>query len=493
MSKNTKKTKYDYGYSEEIKETYFQFNPTSRKGSFQLLKKKNDWYWYFLLSGSGGNRLKYICKTFEGKVNGKTSFQYCLDVLSQKQLEDFQPKLQSSMRIGKLIDEYIGHLLKENNDTDGRMYETIQSLKNSINRFDDFTKIEDVRFGDIENGRKLKEIIKNYIEFCKNRGLTRHTTKTYVKGVKQFLDWLSDEDSGRGLISSHPITTQFINKVYPPTRKDTKGSINNLSYKREHYDTMFNTCLHKVRDLWTEFIENGSRHVKKSRFHTEGVGSDIVYFISLFQLHSGFRFGEILTSYRSKKYWEKRVDKKNSSTYWDKRKGGWLLILEDFKGKDGIVPFDLSIRTWVKPSCKTKTVKDKNGKVLYYDTQLVEICKMMFRESQYMFSSSNINTHKNRHMSKTHYSQIFKSIMVEKEKFKKYDVTKSHNLRSYFISHMISEGQSLTDLSKITRHSIQTMMKFYERLGEEVQIERQERLNKSRTILKRRDIRNQDK
>ena len=158
MSKNTKKTKYDYGYSEEIKETYFQFNPTSRKGSFQLLKKKNDWYWYFLLSGSGGNRLKYICKTFEGKVNGKTSFQYCLDVLSQKQLEDFQPKLQSSMRIGKLIDEYIGHLLKENNDTDGRMYETIQSLKNSINRFDDFTKIEDIRFGDIENGRKLKEI-----------------------------------------------------------------------------------------------------------------------------------------------------------------------------------------------------------------------------------------------------------------------------------------------------------------------------------------------
>ncbi len=126
-----KKTKYDYGYSDEIKDTFFLYNTTNKKGSFQLLKKKNDWYWYFLLSGSGGNRLKYICKTHEGKVNGLTSFQYCLEILKEKLENDFQPKNQSSMRIGRLIDEYLSQLLKENEDTNGRMYETIQSLKNA--------------------------------------------------------------------------------------------------------------------------------------------------------------------------------------------------------------------------------------------------------------------------------------------------------------------------------------------------------------------------
>ena len=487
-----KKTKYDYGYSDEIKDTFFLYNTTNKKGSFQLLKKKNDWYWYFLLSGSGGNRLKYICKTHEGKVNGLTSFQYCLEILKEKLENDFQPKNQSSMRIGRLIDEYLSQLLKENEDTNGRMYETIQSLKNSINRFDEFCKIEDIRFRDVENGKTLKEIMKNYLVYCKDRGLTRHTIKTYLKGVRQFLNWLSDDDIGKGVISSHPITTDFINKVFPPTRKDTKGSINDLSYKRKDYEEMYNRCLHKVNELWNEHLTKGN--IKKSRFHTEGVGSDIVYFISLFQLHGGFRFGEILTSYRNKKSWSKRTDKKNSSTYWDKRKGTWFLILEDFKGKDGLVPIELMIRNWkVKPPCPHTVTKDKKGKDLYYDTNLVEVCKVMFRESQFMFSSPNINTHKERHISKTHYSQIFKSIIVEKEKFKKFDVTKSHNLRSYFISHMIGEGHNLQDISKIVRHSIQTMMKFYERLGEEVQIERTKRLSKSQNILTKKQIRNKDK
>ena len=254
---------------------------------------------------------------------------------------------------------------------------------------------------------------------------------------------------------------------------------------------MLNICGHKVGDLWNDYLKNGDQ--KKTRFHTKGVGSDIVYFISLFQLYSGFRFGEILMSFRSKDHWLKIKDVKNSSTYWDKRDGVWFLILDDFKGRDGLVPIQYKVKSWVKPPCDHKVVKDKNGKIISYDTDLVDVCKLMFRESQYMFSSPNMVTHKNRHISRTHYSQIFKSIIVEKENFKKFDVEVSHHLRSYFISHMISEGYDIMDLCEITRHSVQTMMKFYKRLSEKTQIKRQSKMDKSRSIVKRQIIRNQDK
>ena len=129
-----------------------------------------------------------------------------------------------------------------------------------------------------------------------------------------------------------------------------------------------------------------------------------VYFISLFQLHSGFRIGEILSSYRNREYWENRRDKKNSSTYWNQNKNGeWFLYLEDFKGKDGNVPINQKIRTWVKPkNWKDKPTKlDKNGKPLYWDVQLVDVCLEMFRESPFVFSSPNKFKNTDRHYSKT--------------------------------------------------------------------------------------------
>jgi len=495
MTNTIKKTKEDFGYSEDLKDFYFQTNSSSQKGSFHTQIRKKDYYWYFLLS-SGKNskkRFKYLCKTFEGKNSeGQTSFQYCLKVLSEKQLEDFKPRIQSNMRIGRLFEEFQGVLLKEEQSDEGRMYESTRSLINSMLRFSDFCKIEDVRFSDIENGRSLKTLIIDYIDFCKKRGLTRNTIKTYLKGVRQFLIWLCDEDIGKGVMSSHPITSEFIKKVFPLRRKDKKSITDrNVFYKHEFYTKMFNVCLHKVGDLWNEFCKIG--HQKKSRFHTIGVSSDVTYFISLFQLHSGFRLGEVLTSYRNREYWLNRKDKKNSSTYWENRDGNWFLYLEDFKGRDGIVPVKLHIKSWTKPPCDHKVIKDKKGEVISYDTDLVEVCKNMFRKSSYLFSSSNLNTHTERHISKSHYSNIFKSNMVVGEGFEGYGVNSSHNLRSYFITRMIEDGHDIMDLCEITRHNVNTMLKYYKRFSETSQIKRQTRMDKSRVIKKRSDIPIKDK
>jgi len=145
MTKTLKnKTKEDYGYSEDLKDYFFKTNSHLKKGSFQLQKRKEHYYWYFLLSSDGRDnkrRLKYLCKTFEGKnQDGDNSFQHSLQILVEKQTNDFQSKVMSNVRVEKLLDEYMSVLLKEENSEEGRMYETTQTLQNSIRRFDDFCK-----------------------------------------------------------------------------------------------------------------------------------------------------------------------------------------------------------------------------------------------------------------------------------------------------------------------------------------------------------------
>ncbi len=486
----TNKTKEDFGYTEDLKDYFFKINSHLKRGSFQLQKRKEHYYWYFLLSSDGRDnkkRLKYLCRTFEGKNNeGDNSFQHSLQILVEKQKNDFQSKVNSNVRVSKLLDEYMSVLLKEENSDVGRMYETTQTLLNSIRRFDDFCKIQDVRFVDFENDKKLRVLVQDYLTFCKKRGLSRNTIKTYLKGVRQFLNYLSDDDIGSGVLNSHNITSEFLNKIYKVTRTDKRMiSEKNVQYEDKYYRIMYETCIDKVRDVYTDYCENG--HKKESRYHTSGVGSDIVYFISLFQLYTGFRVSEILTSYRNRESWSNRQDKKNSSTYWGKKDDEWILYLEDFKGRDGVVSVDLNIRTWCKTNNKSsKVVNDKNGKVLYYDTNLVDVCLELFRESDYLFSSSNMNTHKNRHISKTYYMNLFKKILSntgeESQGWEKYGVKSSHNLRSYFITYMIHQGYSVEQLSEITRHSVMTMYKYYKRYSEKTSISTQKKLDKSRVI-----------
>ncbi len=66
----TKPTKEDLGYDEGLWGMFLQINPQIPNGSFQLQKRKESYYWYYILGTDGEDgkkRLKYICSTFEGK------------------------------------------------------------------------------------------------------------------------------------------------------------------------------------------------------------------------------------------------------------------------------------------------------------------------------------------------------------------------------------------------------------------------------------------
>ena len=303
---------------------------------------------------------------------------------------------------------------------------------------------------------------------------------------------VSDED-GKDLVKTNPISPQYITKVYPPSKIERGGiGSRNPYYKDEYYDKMFNRCVHKVGELWSKFCKEGWS--KTHRNQPLGVGSDVVYFISLFQINGGFRLGEVLCSYRNMKEWDMREYKKNSSSYWEKRNGVWFLYIDDYKGISSSVPIELNIRSWVKPpNWKGKPTKlDKKGKPLYWDTPLVEVCMEMFRSSPFLFSSPNLHTKTDKHYGKSYYSNLFRIKMVSKgegsEGWESYGGLSSHSLRDYFITHGIHNGMSIEDLSQITRHLPSTLWKYYMMYSEEHQLKRKRELDKGVVIGKRGEV-----
>tara|TARA_B100002003_G_scaffold249342_1_gene285409 strand:- start:61 stop:1587 length:1527 start_codon:yes stop_codon:yes gene_type:complete len=504
-----KMTKDDFGYNKSLKDLWFSSNPQLPNGSFSLRLKKgyDKYYWYFQYSNTQKkNRVKYLCSTFKGENDeGFNSFQICLKVLNEKFENNFRPKLYDGTPLSVLIDEYIGEIIKEELSDEGRKYETTQSMKNGVNKFKEYCLKEKLTLRDVKDEKVFKEHIKTYLELMKDRGLSRNTIRTYIKHIRGFIEWLSDED-GKDLVKTNPITSKFISKIYPTNRMEKKGvGMRNTMYKQSYYDEMFQCCSHKVNELWNEFCKNGWN--RENTNQPMGVGSDIVYFVSLFQIYGGFRLGEILCSYRNVEYWNNRRDKKNSSSYWEKREGivkgkkkdVWFLYIDDYKGVTSSIPFELSIRSWVKPPhwVGKPTKLNRKGEPFYWDTPLVEICMEMFRVSPFIFSSPNLRSHSDRHYGKTYYGNLFKQRMVNKgvggEGWERFGVQSSHSLRDYFITKGINDGMSVEELSQLSRHLPSTLWKYYLMYSEEGQLKRKRKYDKDIKIKKKIDLKVRDK
>ena len=472
---NIRMTKEDFGFNQSELDIFFKMNSDIQKGSIQLQKRSDSYYWYFRTSGRGKKNLKYLTKSYVGIENGLNSFQHCLKVLRDRSNNDFMRKVSSNTQISNLIREYRGFLEKEKSDIDGRKNETISSLTTSINQFEKFVLKEDLRLEDIRDSKIFKLHIKNYIDDMRTRQLRRHTQRTYIKGIKRFLDWLIDDLNGKGILDTHYLTGDVIKQLHPVTQSDREKT-RRTRYSTDGYMTMYETCMFKVRDIWRSYIKNGL--TREHRNQVMGVGTDVVYFVSLLQLGRGFRLGEILNSYRNEESWLNRYDKKNSSSYWYKYDGDYFLYI-DWKGKVSRVQVDgeyCKVRSFGEDENYWKTKESgrlKDG-TKYYDTHIVDVCKELFRDSDYLFTSPNFRTHTNKHYSRTYYMNLFKQKMCNSgsgsEGFEKFDVLSTHDLRDYFISEMIhTEKLSPEELSQITRHSIQTMMKYYKRDSERTQ------------------------
>ena len=477
-------TKETFGYNDGEKNLFLTTNPSIPKGSFHLSKRGNSHYWYYRVNIRGKGNNRYLCKTFEGlNSENMNSFQNSLKVLKEKSDNDFVRTTFNNTKLSTLIDEYVGELLKEeNNLLEGRKRETTQNLKNGVLRFKDFCLMNDLRLSEIKYTKEFKIRVKEYIGTLKNRNLKRNTIRTYLKGMKQFLEWLVDDMDGKGVLDFQPITSEVIKKLHPYTNEDRRMVRKNVNYQSEFYEKMYNKCIHKVGNIWRKYNKEGL-----SRTHTNqpiGVGSDLVYFISLLQLGRGFRLGEILHSFRNEESWSNRRDKKNSSSYWYEVNGDWFLFI-DWKGKVSNVPISgnySEIRSWGEPPIgwSGKESGESRGDK-YYDTPIVDVCMKLFRESDYLFSSPNYRSHFQKSYSNTYYMNIFKQKCVNNgtdgEGWESYGVQSSHDLRDYFISHKIySDNVTPFELSQITRHSVNTMLKYYKRDSELEQLKITEKL-----------------
>jgi len=498
-NRNITLTKEDFGYDQHSLELFFKMNNDIQKGTLQLQKRGEVQYWYFKTSSSSGKRnLRYLCKTFGGIQDGMNSFQFSLKVLRERVTNDFVKKVSTNTQLSNLIREYQGYLDRENDDVDGRKKETISSLTSTIQQYEKFVLKEDIRFNDIKDSRNFKLHIRKYIDDMKERELTRNTQRTYLKGVKRFTEWLVDDIDGKGILVTNPLTSEVLSKLHPMTQKDREKT-RRTKYTPKGYMDMYETSLYKVREIWRDYIKNGLK--RDHRNQPLGMGTDVVYFVSLIQLGRGFRLGEILHSFRDEESWLNRYDKKNSSSYWYKYDDTYFIYI-DWKGKTSRVPIDgeySMLRTFGEDEIPHDWKGEPSGKLKdgtnYYDTHIVDVCKILFRESDYVFSSPNSRTHTNRPYSKTYYMNLFKSKMCNSgsgsEGWEKYDVISSHDLRDYFISEMIhKENLTPEELSMITRHSVQTMMKYYKRDSEETQLKITEKINmkiRSRRIVRKKD------
>ena len=72
--------KEKYGYSVEKFLDFFKDNPDFPKGSFQVKKRGESFYWYYTLSTSSSDRVKYICK-----ADSSNSFNEALDKLKYRE------------------------------------------------------------------------------------------------------------------------------------------------------------------------------------------------------------------------------------------------------------------------------------------------------------------------------------------------------------------------------------------------------------------------
>ena len=100
MSKKTN-IKKDYGFCNTQLNKFFIENPHFPKGSFQLKKRGDVYYWYYALSKGSSDRLKYVCK-----ADDNNSFKRALSTIKSKiNLET--KKLDSSIPKGSLESKWM--------------------------------------------------------------------------------------------------------------------------------------------------------------------------------------------------------------------------------------------------------------------------------------------------------------------------------------------------------------------------------------------------
>tara|TARA_R110001592_G_scaffold9794_4_gene51671 strand:- start:1646 stop:3220 length:1575 start_codon:yes stop_codon:yes gene_type:complete len=483
-----------YGYSQDALQSFRVYNKNIPKYSFQVKKmnKTKDAnsgidYWYAYRRDEFGKiRTRFLGKCFKGlNEHGETSFQLACNKLKDRYNEGFISNTLDKRQLTYFIDLFVADNQKKiDNPTQSPLsYKTLQQHNNGVKQYRKWLVDKDVKLFHTQDIKHYQSIVKDYVDWLRHRKKTTKfgkitdesmkigTIRTYLKNVRAFHLWLADDSFGGGFVALNPLTDDYYKSVIRnfgliyTKSNDRQSRLRRISrdyFSKKGYETMVEDCVSNVRKIWTTYCESGEIPREFANQPKNQMGSNIVYFVSLFQLGLGFRVGEILQSFRSVEGYDQHIiNPQDSGAFWYKTNGTWVIEI-NWKGKYSVLPTNdidyFNIRTWIKPKNWKGKPSGNNGKEDYYDTHLVEVCMEMFSESPFLFTAYR-NSHK--HYSYSQYNNNFKNICIGKHEWDNFGVDTTHDLRHYFITRHIQLRTDPLLISKITRHSITTMMKFY--------------------------------
>jgi hypothetical protein len=454
--------KTSFGYSEEIQIYLQSVEKSIPKGSFVIIQRGQNHYWYFNRS-SGKNRLIYLCSVLD-KGNEKNSFIHSTKILHQK-LKD-EVRIEKNKSLIKVIDDYILRLRDEGvSQSRGieRTTKTIRDIVSHIRKFREYVVKNPIGIRDVSK-EGFRDYISGYVNYLLDEKLKPATIRVILVHLRQFLDELVQPTNGKQVIKYHPITRVFLKTQFSDNNR-TKVQPNFYSEKK--YSDLLEICSSEVRRCWREFIKTGIRP------HN----SEIVYFTSLLQLIYGFRIGELLSTYLSiEKYEECETDKKSGNSYLEETSGYGYLFQIYWKRKRGSVNVDFEVYSWVEPPegvPHKKEFQKENHQKPTYTTNIVDVMKTMFSDDKLLLPIGVDTLRSN-----------FRKNLLEKFGMDKSGINTPHDLRDMMINYELhTKKTSFVDLSQMTRNTIQTIEKYYLHTSKELSISQSQKLNTKNRLV----------
>lgn len=467
-----------YGWSRNRQNDFLETHPSIGKGNFIIKNVKGSHYWHYKFSDRRNKRSLYLCSCKEDK-----SFNNARKRLLEKVETGFSISSRNKSKLSRYRKDYHKHLQKEIDDGVGRSSSTLKKLIRNSNYFLDYCDERDVRLPDIQENEFI-QVIEDYSLKLKEKGLARSSIRVYLQDARYYLSFICShkpyELVGLGIYPNHTYTLNLQNEVINKTagRRIPK---NKPLFKREYYDNIFDDCEKRVKEIWREYCKNEGSiervgynnlygNFKSNQDKRFIGGKDLVKIVSFLQLRSGCRIGEILKLYKDRETFESVHNLNYQGSFVEQGENGvWFLNVHNSKGTNRrLVPNIDTIWSWDKPPIDEKlyeTIEGEGNRNTRYETPLIVVIKELFtqqNEQHYLIPKArkHLSIVNKEHRSLTHYQNEFKKVCVN-EGWDKYDVNTSHNLRSMFISYMVSEGANITLLCNLLGHSQQTMMKYY--------------------------------
>ena len=101
--------KSTFGYKEQNFIKFCNNNTSIPKGTFQIKKRGTSYYWYYTLSVQSNDRVKYLCKAYEGLENKLNSFELALKLLKNKYSNNIQDDFNANIPLGDLKNKWTNH------------------------------------------------------------------------------------------------------------------------------------------------------------------------------------------------------------------------------------------------------------------------------------------------------------------------------------------------------------------------------------------------